>query len=822
MQGQPTGCLFGNNTNQQGQATGALFGNNTNTQDWSTGDPFINRAKGGLFGHCSSGQGLFGCIGNVIRPSGAYDPRSFTHSLPVPHGLLAHPTSCNTAVTVNLNGLAISDTKPSRRGDFSCCCNGSNSIEHNNNQLEEQRTGCICRTEPPRCFCNYCQQEPNNCNIDTANYAPNRDGQLKPGHQGLWSSPFSPATTHAHVAKGSLVGPSARGRLQRRFEDSPSTLWTREAPHGSLFGAQPNETDTAEDAPANDRPTGGLFGQYTSVPSASNTRPPGNCVGCVAYPPTCTAHTRSLFGGITPTIEGTAEPKTPEPETFRSYIAAHGESLFGPAPSKPEKSELTGPSTSVGPRAKPTTSGFEGKSGLFGDYSARPTGQKLSKAAVEHQGIIAADYKWALETHDRLTAEGRRVPNSIFEMMKSALLEYPRAVLESERIIREGGVVPEDMKFILEAGSLHPTPDSKVNTRLYEAGPEISDSIRRRERILTSSSDTEDEPNGARSEKKARFSATVEDVNSPSDADSKEKIISVANKAKDKAVSTPRPPTEASNNKKKVSPESTTQGSAPAAKTDAASSGGGLMDSVWAAPAKLAGHTSTVTEADNGTSGTIPNLSRVGAAMRAAAEQTASVPDVPGSMFAPKPATSGAGVAETATTQQSPASRFMFAPAPSPAPVAPGIDASDLAPRSIFVPSPGPVAPSLSAPGPAPAPETTALGLSAPSPFAADSAAPSPFAPGAASFGAASVRPTVIPLKDQVNESAGKPVEETVQKPVRKAVKESVKVEKPAAEVQEPAKPSTQTSAAQKPAAQKPAVEKKVQSGGLWDSQWAS
>lgn len=237
----------------------------------------------------------------------------------------------------------------------------------------------------------------------------------------------------------------------------------------------------------------------------------------------------------------------------------------------------------------------------------------------------------------------------------------------------------------------------------------------------------------------------------------------------------------------KASPKPTTSDSAPAAKKDAASSGGGSMDSVWATFAKLADHTSTVTEADNGIPGTIPDLSVVGAAMRAAAEQWASVPSVPGSMFAPKPTPSGTSVPVTTTTQQAfaPVSLFgsvslsMFAPAPAPTPV-------DLG---------------TAAPGLVSAPETNAPGsFAAPGSFG-----PSLFTSGAPSFAGASVRPAVV----------------SVAEPEEQAVKDfPVETEKPVAEDQKPANdPSVQGPTGQKSAAEK---KKEVKSGGIWDSKYAS
>ncbi|KAH0369220.1 hypothetical protein KCU65_g3411, partial [Aureobasidium melanogenum] len=687
-QSQPTPCLFGNNNHPQGQPIGAC----KTPFAIPPGNRCTNRAAGGLFGHCPSGQGLFGCNGNANEPSGAYDPHPYVSCLPASHGLFAHPSGCNTTVTVNLNGLTVSGPNSSGR--------------------DRSKTNVLAGS--------------NNQNNNNANNQSNNVHRFRPGRRGLWSSPFSPAGTHAHVARGSIFGPSAprsglfstqpgktdvaadtlfgpytRDKPQRLFERSPifpatpgpvTTSKDRKVPRGGLFGAQP---DASTDVRAKDKSNGGLFGQYTVVPDAH------------ADTAACDGPRPSLFSGPGPKIEAAADPKTPKPETFGPRIAAPGESLFGSAHSKSKDTRLVEPS----------------------------------------------------------------------------------AVAESESR-------PADLN------------------------------------------------------KRAHFSATVEDASSLSDTE--KSSINGNNKWKGKAVSRLPHSTEPANTKKRVSPEPSTPASAPAAKKDAASSGSGLMGSPWAEAAKHAGHTSTVSEADNKSSGEIPELSSVGAAMRAAAEQTASVPDDPRSMFASKAVPSGVSNPETTTTQQSPAPSSLFssapgstfAPAPAtvPAPTAPGPafsapapsfsapGPSFSAPGSMFAPAPSP-APAPSAPGPAPAPS---------------SFAPSPFAPGAPSFAGPSfagpsfagpsfagpsfagpsfagpsfagssfagpsfagpsVPPTVVPEKESV--------EKSLEEPVKEAVKDSAEtVQKPATDS------STQSSTAQKPAAEKT---KKAKFGGLFDSKYAS
>lgn len=616
-------------------------------------------------------------------------------------------------------------------------------------------------------------------------------------------SSFSQGSTHANVADNSLSGPSARDRLQGNSVDSPTTPRTSRAPRGNLFGAPSNATNTPAHTPAKDKFSGSLFGQYPSTPSAPTIRPFGG-------------RGRSLFDGFSPNVGGATDPKTPEPETSGPRTAARGESLFGSAPSKSEGTGLDGPPAFGGLRNKPSLFGSKDKSGLFEDYHARPTKTKLSKAALNHQRTRARHYKRALRVHNEMMEEGHEVPNSIFEMMTSALTEYARALDESKRIIREGGVVPDEMQIILEAGPFHPTTDIDVEDNPLgpsEDAPEISDSSPRRDETVASSSKTEEEPKAANPEKRARFAATVEDANPPSDDHSPEDSSITRDgklKGKGKAVSRPSRSTETGNTKKKVSPKPTTQDSTPAAKQDAASSGGDLMGPASATPTKLADHIATITEADNGSSGTTPELSRVGAAMRAAAEQTASVPSVPRSMFSSQPATSGISGSGPATTQPSPVPGPSLGPAPQSlfAPslglAAPSPTVSDSAPRSMFAPSPGPLAP-----GPAPAP----VGIQAPgftfAPAAPDArgfSAPGPSAPGAPSFGGHPLQPTVVPVEEAVAESAETSVEESLAEP--------------AAEVQEPAT----NSSAQTPAAHEPAAEqrKKTKTGGLFDSQWAS
>lgn len=277
--------------------------------------------------------------------------------------------------------------------------------------------------------------------------------------------------------------------------------------------------------------------------------------------------------------------------------------------------------------------------------------------------------------------------------------------------------------------------------------------------------------------KRAHFSATVKDASST--LDTEKSSNSKNNKSKGKAVSRHPHSTEPVSTKKRVSPEPRTPASAPVAKKDAVSSGGGLMGSAWAEAAKYAGHTSAVNKADDKASGGIPELSAVGAAPRAAAEQMKSVPDVPGSMFAPKLAPSGVSVAETTTTQQFPAPTSLFGSAPG----------------SMFAPAPA------SAPAPAPG-LVSALSSFASSPFASGSVGPSLFAPGMPSFAGPSVRPNVAP------------VEEPAQESVKEAAKDSVKT------VQELATdPSTQTLATHQPAIEKT---KKAKFGGLFDSKYAS
>ncbi|KAH0279640.1 hypothetical protein KCU91_g1613, partial [Aureobasidium melanogenum] len=272
---------------------------------------------------------------------------------------------------------------------------------------------------------------------------------------------------------------------------------------------------------------------------------------------------------------------------------------------------------------------------------------------------------------------------------------------------------------------------------------------------------SESESQPADFNKRAHFAATVEDASSLSEI---EKSNNSGNKkSKGKTVSKPRS-TELATTKKRVSPEPTALASAPAAKKDAASSGSESMGSAWAEAAKYAGHTSTVTE--------------VGAAMRAAAEQSASVPDDPRSMFAPKAASSGVSIPETIITQQSTTPISLFGSAPG------SMFASAPTPTSAPAPAPGPTAP-----GPAPDPSSFA-----PSPFAPGSVAPRLFAPGAPPFAGPSVSPTVVPVKEPVKESA----EGSLEEPVKEAAKDPAAAEKRAAE------------------------KKKVETGGLFDSKYAS
>ncbi|KAH0339070.1 hypothetical protein KCU81_g7383, partial [Aureobasidium melanogenum] len=614
VQGQPTPCLLGN-MHPQGQPIEGMCGTNMNTQGWSTGpcqipstgtpgDYCTNRAAGGLSGHCSSGQGLFGGSGNASGPSGAYNPHLHVPGLSVSHGLFSHPQGCKTTFTVNLNGLTVSVFSTTTASSKTTIRAGSN--DQNSNTVNNQFT-----------------------NVH----------RFRPGHRGLWSSSSSPATTHAHVAKdslfeasaprgglfvtqpgrttvatGALFGPSTRDKPPRLFEDIPifpatpgpaTTPRDRKVLRGGLFGAQP---DTSTSVPAQEKSSAGLFGQYTAVPGAFTDSPAPE-----GYKP-------SLFSGPSPDIEATADPKTPEPEAIGPRIDARGISLFG-------------------------------------------------------------------------------------------------------------------------SGSANTTFN---DTRLGKP------------------SESESKP--ADFYKRAHFAATVEDASSLSET---EKSNDSGNKkSKGKAVSKPRS-TEPVTTKKRVSPEPTTPASAPAAKKEAASSGGTLMGSRWAEVAKHAGRISTVTEADGKSSGGVPELSRVGAVMRAAAEQSASVPDDPRSMFASKAASSGVSIPESIATQRSPAPASLFGSTPG----------------STFAPAPAP------APGPTAAGSAQAPSSFAPSPFAPGSVAPRLSAPGAPSSGEPSVSPIVVPVNEPVKESA----ERSLKEPVKEAAKESAAAEK-----------------------------KKVKTGGLFDSKYAS
>ncbi|KAH0230936.1 hypothetical protein KCV06_g6079, partial [Aureobasidium melanogenum] len=659
QQGQPNAFPFGHSTNQQGPPTASRFGPNTNAQGWHNGacqtpsavlpaNNCTNRAAGGLFGHCPSGQGLFGCSRDASGPSGAYDPRPFVPGLPLCYGLFAHPPGYNTNVTVNLNGLTIS---------------------------VYSTTAVSSKTDGR-----------NNQNNNTANNQSSTVDRFKPGHRRLWSSPSSSTCTHADLEKSCFAGPfapSARDNLQCPFQNGPSqngptfqgqaspgpatTPGDRKVPRGGLFGAQPDGFNTSTDVSAKNKSSGGLFGHQTAVP-----------------------------GAYTP-----------------PHVVLRGQSLFGSAPSESKDTRLDGPSAVDETNAieVPLSPGSEVKRLWFG----------------KHYKILAAEVRRAEKESTRLGIANLRVPRCIEEI-----------IWASERLDNESGILAAVVRPSYEENR------EEVRRALEEGGwvPESTDFDRR-----------------------VHLSATVEDTSSLSDAE--ERSNSGNNKSKGKAVDRPSQSTKTATSKRKVSPRPTAQDSAPAAKKDAASSAGGLMGSAWATAAKLAGHTPAVTEADDKSSGTIPELSSVDAAMRAAADQTTSVSSIPvGSMFAPKPAPSGVSIPETATTKQSPAPSSLFGSAP----------------RSMFAPSP--------APSPAPAPSSFA-----PSPFASGSFAPGPSAPGAApSFGGPSVRPAVVPVKESIEESAGKSLEE----PVEEAAKESAETEKPAAE------------------------KKKPKHGGLFDSQYAS
>ncbi|KAG9594039.1 hypothetical protein KCU77_g3640, partial [Aureobasidium melanogenum] len=722
VQGQPTPCLFGNNMYPQGQPTVSPFGPNTNAQGWHNGasqtpsavppaNHCTNRAAGGLSGHCPSLQGLFGCNGDASGPSGAYDPRPFVPGLPVSY--------------VNLNGLTVS-------------VYSTTTVSSKTNR-------------------------PNNQNNNTANNQSNNVDRFKPGHRGLWSSPFSPASTHANLEKSYLSGPFAPDNPQRPFQNGPTfqaqaspgpvtTPRDRRVPRGGLFGAQPDGINTSTDVSAKDKSSDGLFGQYTAVPGAYTPR----CIhnpNCFAGSPTWTGHMPSLFGGPNPNVEAQEKLKRPF-EDSPTFPATPGNvveptnrqtprgGLFGTQPGKiiaPNDSHSNDKPTSDAKRPSPFGLKTSGETNATG-FPPSPGSEVKKLWFGKHYKIIAAEVSRAQNESRRLRTANLPVQDCIQNILRA-----------TDHLDNESGILAAVVRASYEENR------EEVRHAVEEDGwvPESADFERR-----------------------VHFSAAVEDASSLSDAEKHSNGGN--NKSKGKAVDRPSQPTETATSKKKVSPKPTTPDYAPAAKKDAASSGGGLMGSPWATAAKLAGHTPGITEADNKSSGTISELSRVGAAMRAAAEQSARVPSIPaGSMFAPKPAPSGASIPGTAAaTKQSSAPSFLFGSAS----------------RSVFAPAP---APALSTVAPHPTP--------APSSFAS-----SPFAPSAPSFGGPSVRPAIVPVQESVKESVGNFIEE----PVEEAAKESVEVEKPAVETQKPATTSsTQTLAAQK---------KKPKHGGLFDSQYAS